>query len=274
LDLQTQLYHFSSKPPTRQVPTKQLEPFRRHEKFVEMEAASALAIAPARIPVALKQTTDNKIHTCVVSQARDFPQFAWTALRSKEVDANTILPPLLKCWEMEQEGSITLNQLWIIIYTSSQQPEVKLIASCTDGPTGSYPIFIFTPIPTQYIERERTILFLGLNCIVRELLDRVHRKRVYSVFALEKLSRMFASLWTEATRIPVMKDPYKEEKISFLTAETFKRNDLPLPPNETCDLRPAVRADREQVAKLCYMYAADSVCLLLLSHYTSLTLIL
>jgi len=175
---------------------------------------------------------------------------------------------------MEQGGSVTPNQLWIIIYTSSQQPEVQLIASCTDGLAGSYPIFIFTPIPTQHIERERAILFLGLNCIVRELLDRVDRKGVYSVFALEKLSRTFASLWTEATRIPEMRDPYKEEKIRFLTAQTLKMDDPPIPPNETCNLRPAVRADREQVARLCYEFAADSVCLLLLSHYTSLTLIL
>jgi len=203
------------------------------------------------------------LHTCVVSCARDFPLFAWAALRSKEVDANPILPTLLKCWAAEQGGFVTQNQLWIIIYTSSRNPEVKLIASCTDGLTGGYPIFIFTPIPTQYIERERTILLLGLNSIVRELLDRVDKKRVYSVFALEKLSRTFASLWTEATRIPVLRDPYYEAKISFLTAQTFRRNDPPLPPNETCNLRPAVRGDREQVARLCYEFAADSVCWLL-----------
>jgi len=86
-------------------------------------------------------------------------------------------------------GSVTPNQLWIIIYASSQQVEVKLIASCTDGPTGNYPIFIFTPIPTQHIEREKTILFVGLSIIVRELLTRVDKRRVYSVFALEKLSK-------------------------------------------------------------------------------------
>ena len=171
---------------------------------------------------------------------------------------------LLKCWGREREGSVTPNQLWFIIYASRQQAEVKLIASCTDGPTGNYPIFIFTPIPTQHIEREKTILFVGLSIIVRELLTRVDKRRVYSVFALEELSKTFASLWTEATKIPVLRAPYYEGKISFLTAETFKRNDRPLPPNETCDLRPAVHADREQLAKLCYVYAADSVCTLVL----------
>jgi len=219
-------------------------------------------------------TSPDVLQTCSVSRASEFPHFAWTALRSKEVDANPVLPPLMKCLAMEQDGLVTPNQLWIIVHTSSRQPEVKLIASCTDGLTGSYPIFIFTPIPTQHIERERTILFMGLNCIVRELLNRVDRKRVYSVFALENLSKTFASLWTEATRIPVMRDPYKEEKISFLTAQTLKIDDPPIPPNETYNVRPAVRADREQVARLCYEFAADSVCLLLLSHYTSLTLIL
>ena len=288
----TQLYldhHFSSRPPSPQVSTKQLEPFQGLEKVVdptnEKERETAPALAPVPAPVASKQpTNDNSsvtvppystspdvLHTYVVSQARNVPQFAWTSLRSKEVDANTILPPLIKCWAMEQEGFVTLNQLWIIIYTFSGQPDVKLIASCTEGLTGSYPIFIFTPIPTQHIERERTILFLGLNCIVRELFDRVDRKRVYSVFALEKLSATFASLWTKATRVPLMmRGPYKKEKISFLTAQTLRRDDPPIPYNKTYDLRLAVRADREHVARLCYEFAADSVCLLLLSHYTYL----
>jgi len=163
---------------------------------------------------------------------------------------------------MEQRGSFTPNQLWIIIFTSGRQPEVKLIASCTDGLTGNYPIFIFTPIPTQRIEHDKTILSSELNILIRELLANVDRRRVYSVFALERLSRMFASLWMEATNIPVLRDPYYEAKISFLTAQTFKRHDPPLPPNETCNLRPAVRADREQVARLCYEFAAESVCFL------------
>jgi len=130
--------------------------------------------------------TSDMLHAYVVSRASDVPPFAWTALRSKEVDANTILPPLLKCWAMEQEGSVTPDQLWIIIYASSQQAEIKLIASCTDGPTGNYPIFIFTPIPTQHIEREKTILFVGLSIIVRELLQGGQKTRLFR-FCLGKV---------------------------------------------------------------------------------------
>jgi len=100
----------SSEPPLPLFPTKQFKPR-------ELELLKMTAHGPA--PLASKQTTNNKLLTRVVSRASDFPQFAWTALHSKEVDANTILPPLLKCRAMEQEGSVTPNQLWIIIYISS-----------------------------------------------------------------------------------------------------------------------------------------------------------
>ena len=59
---QTQLYrdhHFSSKPPSRQVSTKQLEPFRGLEKVVNPMSGKEREAGPALAPVSSKQPTNN-----------------------------------------------------------------------------------------------------------------------------------------------------------------------------------------------------------------------
>src|SRR6266704_3682756 len=92
-------------------------------------------------------TISSSLYHFTCKRASDCPPFAWDALRRHEVNANVILPILPKCLKQEHAGVPVRDHLWIIVYTPISY-DVKLILSCTDGLTGNYPVFLFTP--TQY----------------------------------------------------------------------------------------------------------------------------
>lgn len=202
----------------------------------------------------------------VCHKARDVPSFVFDALRANEVNSNVILPILLKCLEKERAGHVIKDHLWIVVYYRTLSSiEVQIVLSCTDGLTGKYPIFLFTPLPS-ILDRKSTI-YSALLSAARELSANVNPRRVFSVFGPEVLSRTFASIWTLNTKIQLAENPfYYLCKISYLTQDTLVQRELPIPPNHVGYLRPAVDPDLESVARLCFLFAADSVCLFCISE--------
>lgn len=75
--------------------------------------------------------------------ASSLPEAVWTILHSHAAAANTILPHALKVLRSEERSQPVGSQLWLVCFNH----HIKLILSCTEGPLGTYPIFIFTPIP-------------------------------------------------------------------------------------------------------------------------------
>jgi len=154
-------------------------------------------------------------------RATDFPTFALDALRRHEVNANVILPIHLKCLKQEQAGNSVRDHLWVVVYTPISY-DVKLIMSCTDGPTGKYPVFLFTPTPYAAIHSDPntySALHVAAVELCKALPSQLHR--VYSVFGPEILCRTFVTLWSNHVGVPIDPVPYYQAKISYLTSETF-----------------------------------------------------
>jgi len=203
-------------------------------------------------------TTDLNVLVC--QKARDVPDFVLESLQLHEVNANVILPTLIKCCEKENSGGVIKDHLWIVVYKNTGDSfEVKVVVSCTDGLIGKYPIFLFSPLPSD--SHQDRLMLPSLTLAARELFLNVSPRRVYSVFGPEVLSRTFAGIWTTNTNIQLAQDPYYYScKISYLTLGTLIEKELPLASDQTGYLRPAVQTDVEGVARLNFLFAADAVC--------------
>ena len=214
------------------------------------------------MPVATSPKIPSSFHIFTCTKASDFPPFAWDALRRQEVNANVILPILLKCLKQEQAGMPVWDHLWIVVYTPVSY-DVKVILSCTDGLTGKYPVFLFTPNPYPAIHSDLDT-YPALEAAAVQLRQALPSKlhRVYSVFGPEILCRTFVTLWSKHTRIPINPIPYYEAKISYLTSETFVDAIHQLVPGE---MRPAEKRDLDGVAKLCFQFATVCNTLLVFS---------
>ena len=182
----------------------------------------------------------------------------WEALKAKPRDSNIILPHALKSLAEEKSGELPVsNQVWIAC--SSYNPRtVDLVLSCTEGPMGSYPIFIFSTRPFASLTHE--YLLPRLVALARKLREAVPIKRVYSVFAPEPITQLFASLWTEATGVEGYTDePYYAAKLSYCTKRSIVNRQTIVHADLVYDLRPAINDDILDVAELCYDFAAASV---------------
>ena len=185
-----------------------------------------------------------------------------------EGNANVILPILLKCLKQEHAGIPVQDHLWIVVYTPISY-DVKLILSCTDGLTGKYPVFLFTPIPYPSIQSDPDNTYACLEVAAVELCRALPFEfhRVYSVFGPEILCRTFVTLWSKRTGIQINRVPYYEAKVSYLTLETFVDAMSPLHQLVPGEMRPAERKDLAGVANLCFKFA--TVCNTLLVYLVS-----
>ncbi|KAF9523821.1 hypothetical protein CPB83DRAFT_839380 [Crepidotus variabilis] len=198
------------------------------------------------------------LQTLVCSKASDVPSFVIDILFQDEVHSNVVLPTLLKCALLERMGTPLLGQLWIICFVwNGNICEIKLIATCTDGMMGKYPVFLYSPVPYSSLHSDPSIR-TALDAAGRELFKNVSTRRVYSVFGVDILSRTFVEIWTKNTRIQPMAEPYYSSYISYCTPQTFINKSLTLPYGEYCDLRQATVNDRDGVARLNYIFAKDS----------------
>ncbi|KAH8111899.1 hypothetical protein DFH11DRAFT_1690153 [Phellopilus nigrolimitatus] len=151
------------------------------------------------------------------------------------------------------------DEFWIVCSTScsssgSSQPSVDFVLACTDGVIGKYPIFIYGTRFTDELTDE--YLDLRMRIMARELTDAVDSRRVYSIFAVERVAMSFARYWTSCTGIRVVKEPYYAAKFSYCTEPLLDRAALA---DRSVNMRPADEHDTHQVARLCHGFAADSL---------------
>ncbi|KAJ2931526.1 hypothetical protein H1R20_g5568, partial [Candolleomyces eurysporus] len=193
----------------------------------------------------------------IVKSTKDFPQKALAVLDANAAKANIILPIFLKRRDEEQRGIVSNEYLWLVCYDSPARTEVEYIVSCTMGMMGRYPIFIFTTKAREDLKDDEVDYAMQAIC---EALDTcIQWKRVYSVFAVDRVAEKFSATWSQRTNIEAYSAPYYDSTFSFLS----KRN-LVLPRQKTLltdiqyDLCLATQEDIPAIGKLCEMFAAES----------------
>jgi hypothetical protein len=100
-----------------------------------------------------------------------------------------------------------------------------------------------------------------MEALVNEVLrSGIPTRRIYSVFAQKPVTELFVELWTQATGISSITNPYYDSWMSFCTLQTLVPS---LPPKDAeeapYELRKADSKDLEQTAELCRLFAADCV---------------
>lgn len=159
------------------------------------------------------------------SHASDLPTAFWDALMQNEAAANIILPFAKKALDFpREEGS---DQLWIVLYDETSD-DVEFVLSCTKGPLGNYPIFVFTPKSSVQLALEGRLgksMTASLLQLVLCLLREVSPQRVFSVFSIAMVAEKFAEIFEEHTHgIHALEDPYRyDATFTFCTRETLKK---------------------------------------------------
>ncbi|KAH9951033.1 hypothetical protein B0H21DRAFT_776417 [Amylocystis lapponica] len=197
----------------------------------------------------------------IYRDSNDFPAYVWDTLRHDPRSSNIILGPAEKARTRPASvASSRREDLWIVCATrrsGGASPSLEFILSCIQGPLGSYPIFIYTPFSSRQIRTESHRS--RITSLVNALQKNVAPERVFSVFALEPITRMFAAIWRERTGVPLDGEPeYYAAKFSYCTRRTFCARQPTTFPDMTYTLRPAVESDIRQAASLCYGFAAAS----------------
>ena len=186
-------------------------------------------------------------------RASDLPSSALYALRSNARNANIILPTL----EKALAGQTQDGQIWI---TCSHGSDVEFVLAITQGYMGPYPAFIFTTIPFDELTDQHARPFI--STLVHALFKAVPSKRIYSVFAVEPVTRIFAEEWTLITGIQAYSEPYYAAKISHCTLASLDTRSTSDDAALGYRLRPAVEADIPAIAELCFMFADAAVSVL------------
>jgi hypothetical protein len=221
----------------------------------------SLAIFPS--PPLLKHPSMPSVGTNynidVYTSAVDLPPLVWETFRAHPCDSNVIFPYAEMSRE-QQCGGKSSRSLWIICttYELCASPTIDFVLSCTEGFLGSYPIFIFTTLSrhdqiSDYAHRR-------LASLVKYLARQVPSERVFSIFAPDEITKMFATLWTEETGIGLDMDAtYYAANISYCTRQSFRRRQDSILPGVDYSLRLATEADISRCAQLCYGFAEESV---------------
>lgn len=194
--------------------------------------------------------------------ATSLPSFVWDFFASHQEHTNVMYPVAQKLRQQERNGiSPSSEVLWLTCSTthsSHTDPTLDFVLSCTPGSEGSYPIFICTTVRMA----ELTVEFIQprIGELVQTLCASVPLERVYSVFAPEAVTRIFASLWTKFTGITLDQDPeYYSAKLTFCSPSSFRNRRGTLHSDRSFILRPAIEADIPAAAALCHGFAAVSV---------------
>ncbi len=195
----------------------------------------------------------------ISTSASTVPEYVWDAWRAHARDSNVMLPHAENARHQESTGHKS-NGLWISCAPSTayRAPAVDFVLSCTAGSLGSYPLFIFTPLPLDELDND--YVYPRLLALADALRTAVPVERVFSVFAPETITRLFVSIWTEITGVPLAPSAeYYAAKISYCTKQSLRPRSISLLPGVEYDLRLAMEEDTLQVAELCYGFAVESV---------------
>ncbi|KAG6853511.1 hypothetical protein C0991_003641 [Blastosporella zonata] len=195
----------------------------------------------------------------IFEDVKQLPAAAWKVLEDHPRPANIISPQALKArWEGSGPRKDKTTDLWIVCSTDSI---IEFILSATEGSMGSYPIFIFTPLPSHCLSDD--YIRPCIQSMVVALAAAAPISRVYSIFSLEPVAMIFAKEWTKRTGIELADDPvYYEAKLSYCTIDTLDKRSFTMDASRGYQLRPAVHEDIESIGELCYFFASDSVRLL------------
>ncbi|TFK56735.1 hypothetical protein OE88DRAFT_51385 [Heliocybe sulcata] len=184
--------------------------------------------------------------------ASSVPAAVLDALRSDiqtERNANIILPHLLKCLQKEQHGEpISANQVWV---TCQHGGVLDFVLSCTEGPMGRYPIFIFAAAPFAQL-LDANYVGAAVAALIQQLQRAgVPPERVFSVFAPEPVAQAFACLWRDVTGVPLAASPeYYAATFSYCNAASFIDSRTSTYDGFTFTPRPAVERDVPFIAEL------------------------
>src|SRR5215471_952647 len=90
--------------------------------------------------------------TATYTAASSLPEAVWTSFKSNARNANIMDAHAAKALARERAGEVpSRDELWIVCYTNNT---IDFVLSCTNGPLGKYPIFIFTPLPYHQLSEE------------------------------------------------------------------------------------------------------------------------
>ncbi|KAG9025684.1 hypothetical protein FRB95_009901 [Tulasnella sp. JGI-2019a] len=195
-------------------------------------------------------------------------------LYRREQEANVMVPLLEKLSQqkktgshlvdMEQPSSSTVPNVWLVLRShlpsesSLSHGTIDFVLSCTNGSMGSYPIFIWAARPVKtmskdFIQTRMVCLAKHLSCTLPST------KRVFSVFAPTRVTHSFVMAWSTLTGSIPVDVPYYHAVFSSVTKETL-RLESPIATSNPrrYALRRAVAGDEENIAYLCYEFAATS----------------
>jgi len=188
----------------------------------------------------------------VYDSPQQFPRLVWDTLKAHPRAANVILPHAEEALSTKLEG-----ECWIICSSfESPSESIDFVLSCTEGPMGSYPIFIMSTRPSSQLDEK--YLLPRLSLLVRALHSTVSISRVYSLFAPHPVAAMFTDLWVDHTGVPFVPDPYYAATFTFCTKDTFNDQAITILPSLKYDTRPAIESDIQDIADLCYGFASVS----------------
>lgn len=193
------------------------------------------------------------------NHAKELPDIVLAILSSQPCSSNIIYA---RVNERRTQADGHDDDLWIVLWTmdSSQTPpapSVVFVLSCTNGPFGLHPIFIFTPFLNRFTH---DVLRLGALVLAQELLRNISPERVFSVFALDGVADAFANAWNELTGIDVSAaSPYYHAYLMSCTRDTILAREPPPLENATFVLRLATDSDVSKVKSMCYRFSATSV---------------
>ncbi|GLB37824.1 putative FR47-like protein [Lyophyllum shimeji] len=196
------------------------------------------------------------VFTNTYHSAEDLPKALWDALHSNPRNANVILPQTIKAQAEERSPANKSRHLSVWI-TCSSAFGIEFVLAVTEGYMGSYPVFIFTTLPFRALTDDyiRPCIYK----LVRALDKAVPHRRVYSVFAPEPITRLFAEEWTRLTGIAnYANQPFYAAKITYCTAKNLDKRNATIDVTLGYNLRPAVPDDIPAIGELCFLFAVDS----------------
>lgn len=198
--------------------------------------------------------------TTTVRSAKELPRAVWDAFEKSPQSANIMYAHAKQA--AQYPSTRQSENLWIVgwnmTHSRRKSPEVAFVLSCTTHSLGKYPVFIFTPLSRNILVDD--FVRPRILQIVRALREHAPPERVFSIFALDVLTHLFADLWTAETGVRLAANPvYYHSALMYCDRSTFRSRELPLLPDAVITLRLAVDADVKKTAALCRGFSETSV---------------
>ncbi|KAI8980754.1 hypothetical protein BD414DRAFT_444218 [Trametes punicea] len=187
-----------------------------------------------------------------------FPAALWACLERQPRNSNIVYAHIANIARTRASPDfVRSSDLWIIGWTAEPEAVIAFVLSCTTGPLGPYPIFIYTPLPADQLVdgslRQHMLL------AVRALRAQVPPERVFSVFAVDRVADVFATIWTAETSVQLANPPvYYHAKLLYCTKATLASGEQDTGSDIYMRMRLATAGDAVGLARLCHGFAVTS----------------